>query len=262
MKTHLVKTLSITLLLSIPCAMHAAPTKALIQDSTPVHPKGLNPFEQRDQLKKTIGDLEKTIDNLKKQRDGIEPKKNEITLASSVPGGIGLSKAATQLAGLDTLAASTAKLLAEKEALLAAENAKMPALEARIQKLQPSEDKLEAFKAYQTAIHQIQSSKFTFKHCATTNVPAQDDNGNVIKGENGKTVKVSQPTIAQSDKSGAHLPTKEEYTAIVAERQKAAASLMNRSTAYVASFIYTKKELPSATNRVKVVEPTAAVDQK
>lgn len=204
MKTHLVKTLSITLLLSIPFTAHAAPT--LIKDQTPCHPQGLNPFEQRTQVNSKIASIQDTIANLKKQHDAIEPQKAALTLASSDAKGDNkalLAQTGEKIRDLDALAAQTSKLIWAKQAEIKVQQQELLRLAARIATLEPSTTDLpsitiETFrKEILPAIQGWKKSDFTY--CKTTKVSSED-----------KSKKIDQKTVVKSDKSAPYFIKEEQ----------------------------------------------------
>jgi hypothetical protein len=189
MKMHLVKTLSITLLLSIPCASHALPG---------------DPYDQRTQVNAQIAEIQGTIANLKKQYDAIEPQKTDLALASSQAKGDDkelLAQTGEKIRDLSALAAQTSKLIWAKEAeIKALKETKLTDLAARIATLEPTAEQMETLTKFRASLAGIQGwKKSNFTYCKTTKVPSTED----------KSKKVAQPTVTKSDKSAPYF-TKEE----------------------------------------------------
>lgn len=251
MKTHLVKTLSITLLLSIPCASHALPG---------------DPYDQRDKANAQIAAIQGTITKLQNQLAAIEPKKSEITLASSSAKATDkniLLKTGQQINDLNLLAAQTSLLIKEKEDALKKAQAALPALAARIKTLEPSCEKLPALKkgAKNSSIPIEAFRKAILPSIADTAAEFTNKETYFSKKANTQVAKVKK-----TDKSAPMLPTKEEYSAILEERSKEpktwGASIASGAS-YLASFVYSSKPATaSSTSSSPTTTTTSNTDDK
>lgn len=194
MKTHLVKTLSITLLLSIPFAVQALPGDA---------------YDQRTQVNAQIAGLQGTIDNLKKQYDAIEPQKTALALASSQAKGDDkglLAQTGQKIRDLSALAVQTSLLVKQKEAeIQTLKDTKLADLAARIATLEPAAEQMETLTKFRASLAGIQGwKKSNFTYCKTTKVLSE----NKVASEKAKTALGT--TVAKSDKSAPYFLKEEQ----------------------------------------------------
>ena len=226
MKTQLVKTLSIALLLSIPFASHALPG---------------DPYDQHNQVNAQIETLQSTVANLKKQYDAIEPQKTDLTLASSNAKGDDkglLAQTGQKIRDLNALAVQTNLLMKQKEAEIQnLKDTKLADLAARIATLEPAAEQMEILTKFRASLAGIQGwKKRDFTHCKTTKVPSAE----------GKSKKIDQPTVVKSDKSTPYFMKAERANTWAAAASSAKASAAS-AISYAAVLGYTNPTIKVVT---------------
>lgn len=233
MKTHLVKTLSITLLLSIPLALQALPG---------------DPYDQRTQVNAQIASIQGEIADLQGQKDAIEPRKRDLTLASSKTKGTNpqlLVQTGQQINDLGLLAVQTSLLIKEKDAAVKAAQDELAKLAVRIKTLEPS-GKLPALKkvAKEPSIT-IETFRKDVLPAITAHQAVDFTNSETYLAKD----KNLKDKVAKSDKSAPKLPTSAEYQEIVTARSKTWRATIASGASYIASFVYTAKPATTAEDK-------------